>query len=409
MVLLLWAGLISASVGVGAAGALALTAPRGRDGIFVYAGLASLAAGVVTAWRFEPLHDSTALFAAAVVLSCAAVGLGFTLVSALLPYVRPRMAPAVLPDPGSQAATLVLLLVDTRYPAYRPEDVTAEIAESVAAGFREPSLAVLPFHYAAEKARYRAIGGTNPEAATASLLGERLESRLVRDAFAGPVIVRCADEGALAAAVADARRRGFSSIVALGAFITDSGRVLAQRRVLEAQLDTRSDPSIVWTAPLWTSDELAALVSTAALPLADGGLRTGVALLIRGHRGRSGSGRAPETHEDRFADRVRTHLIEAGLDGFLIRTCSVEWGEPGVTETIRHLAALGSQRIVTVPVSYPFDGLETLFDVPSATRVARIHEDVHVVHAQAWGGTQTAADLLAAAVRQAASAGASRA
>ncbi|HET6498314.1 MAG TPA: ferrochelatase, partial [Coriobacteriia bacterium] len=85
------------------------------------------------------------------------------------------------------------------------------------------------------------------------------------------------------------------------------------------------------------------------------------------------------------------------------------WGEPGVTETIRHLAAFGSERIVTVPVSYPFDGLETLFDVPSATRAARVQDDVRVVHARAWGHTHAFADLLAATIRHAASDDAHRA
>lgn len=409
MVLLLWAGLISAFTGFGAACALALAAPREREALCVYAGIVSLATGVVAAWRLEPLRDSATLFVAVVVLSGAAIGLGYLIVSALLPYLRARPAPPTLSDPGSPPKTLVVLLVDIRHPVYRPGDVTAEIAESVAAGFREPSLAALPFHYAAEKARYRAVGGTNPEASAVSLFAERLESRLDRQLFAGPVIVRCADEGALAATMAEAQERGYSSAVAVAVYVSECERALAQLRTLEAARDTMSDLRIAWTAPLWTSGELATLVAASALPLARDAARTGIALLTRGQREDSGTVRTLDRPENRFAEDVRTHLIAGGVDGPLVRICAVEWGEPGVTETIRHLAAFGSERIVTLPVSYPFDGLETLFDVPAATRAARNHDDVHVVHAQAWGGSETAADLCAAAIRHVAPGHAQRA
>lgn len=399
---LLWAVLIGASTAVGVAGALALVASRAHESLFLLAGVASTAAAVVAVVLLEPLRHSLSLSLATTALVLAAVVLGFMLVSALLSNVRPpRALPPSLPDPGTPPRTLVILLVDTREREYQVASVTAEIAESVAQGFREPALAVLPFHYAAEKARYRAVGDTNPEAAAVSSLAERLASRLDEKTFAGPVVVRCGDEGALATTVEHAGHSGYATVVVAGVYTTETSRVLAQLHRLEERRDALGGVRIVWTRPLWAADELSAQVASTVLPLVDGSLTAGIALLVKGRREHTGV-QWSETDEDRFADLVRTHLLESGLDNSRVRTGAVEWGEPGVTETVRHLAAYGSQRIVTVPLSYPFEGLETLFDIPAATRAARIGDGIRVVHGQAWASAEEVADLLAVAIHDAA-------
>jgi protoheme ferro-lyase len=403
MVPLLWVGLVGASMGAGAALALLLVVPRPREGLVMVLGVLSMGGAVAAGNGLVAAYETTSLTVIASLLAVAALGGGFALVSALLAYVQPASPGPLLPPAGSPPRTLVVLMVDTETRAYLAGEVSREIAELVEAGLPEPTIGVMPFHYAAQKARYRAIAGRSPEHAAAVALSEGLESLLDGAEFAGPVVVRCSDRGALAANLRASLDEGYASVVVTGAYIADSYRAAEQRRDVDDIAASITSLRVAYTPPLWASDELARLVALRAVALTAGSGRTGVALLVHGQPGRHAEANASfDVEENAFANRVRMHLGEHGIDEAYVRVCYAEWSDPGVTETVRHLAALGSERILVVPACYPFANMQTLLDIPAAERDARVPENVHVVHIPPWGDDEVFASVLAGAIRQAA-------
>ncbi len=393
---LLWAGLVGGAMGAGASLALLLVVVRPREALVALGGIVSMGFAVVAGSRLVAAYDTTTFTVVAGLLAVAGLGGGFALVSAVLSYVAPRAPRARIPLPGISVRTLAVLLVDTESETYRPSETTREIAELVAAGLPEPSIAITPFHYAAQKARYRAVGGRSPEHAAARACAENVECRLASSRFAGPVTVRCSEPSALLDLVEQALDAGYTRAIVAGAHIAQSSRAVTQRRDLEEAGDLLASISVGFTRPLWTSDELARLIAERTLAVADGPSDSGVVLLVHGQPGlQADSNPTFDIQENAFANRVRTLLQEGGLDEANIRVCAAEWRDPGIAETVRHLAALGSRRIIVVPTCLPFANLQVLLDVPAAARDARVPDDVRIVHVAPWGEDEVFSEVIA--------------
>ncbi|MBE0416645.1 MAG: ferrochelatase [Coriobacteriia bacterium] len=403
MVPLLWIGLVGGSLGAGAALAVLLVVSRRREGLVMIAGVASMAGSVLSGNRLVTIYDRPSLTVIASLIAVGAVGGGFALVSSLLAYVEPRSRPSTLPPAGTPSRILVLLMVDIEAEEYVPAEVTREIAELVDAGLPEPTLSVTPFHYAAQKARYRAIGGRSPEPGQAHGLAERLEAHLDRTTFACPVVLRCGDGQSLSAALDAAHEAGFSAAVVTGAYIAESFHADAELRGAEARNADANGLAVTYTRSLWTSDELARLVARRALAFRSNPSQTGVALVVHGQPGEHGRiNQSFDIQENAFANRVRLFLAEEGFTTDRVRVCAAEWRDPGVSETVRHLAALGCEHVLVVPVCHLFANLQTLLDIPAAARDARVAEDVRVVHVAPWGDDEVLAEVLAEAIAEAA-------
>ena len=100
---------------------------------------------------------------------------------------------------------------------------------------------------------------------------------------------------------------------------------------------------------------------------------TGVALLMHGQPDAHQQTHAHfDIQENAFCNRVRMMLVEKGIAESNIRLCWMDWRAPDVTETVRHLAALGCDRILVVPACYPFDSMMTMLDLPMSVRQARV-------------------------------------
>jgi sirohydrochlorin ferrochelatase len=103
-----------------------------------------------------------------------------------------------------------------------------------------------------------------------------------------------------------------------------------------------------------------------------------------------------------FLQRVRQALVNAGMDESNVRAAWLDWQDPGVTEVVRHLAALGCRRIAVVPATTPADCLETTIDLPAAVEQAGLDPDVRVELLHGWGDDPVVAGVLAStAVRTA--------
>lgn len=397
---LLWIGLVGGSLGAGASLAVLLAVTRRREGLVMAAGIASMVLSVLAANSLVAVYDPPWL---AVIVSAIAVGSlggGFALVASLLSYVRVRPDAPTLPTSGDPVRSLVVLLADVEPGEYHAGEVTHEIADFVDAGFPEPRMSVLPFHYAAHKARYRAVGGSSPEEGQASELAERLEEHLDPKVFAGPLMVRCGDGLALRETLQAAREAGYTTVIVAGAYIAEGYRPGSERSGADTPI---AGLSVVYTRSLWASDELARLVARRTLAVRSDPERTGVALVVHGQPGqREHAHQTFDIQENSFANRVRLFLVEEGLESDRVRVCAAEWRDPGVTETVRHLAAIGCDRVLVVPACQPFANLQTLLDLPAAVRDARVPEDARVVHVAPWGDDDVFAEVLAAAIEAAA-------
>jgi protoheme ferro-lyase len=403
MIPLQWIGLVGGSLGAGAALAVLLVVNRHREGLVMAAGVVSMAISVLSGNQLVDTYDHPALTVIASLIAVGAVGGGFALVSSLLTYLQPRSRPLVLP-PVVGSRTLVILLADVEAEHYIPGEVTREVAELVEAGLPEPTLSVTPFHYAAQKSRYRAIGGRSPESSQVSNLAERIEAHLDRDVFTAPIVVRCTDGFSLASAIDTGREAGYSRVVIAGAHIAESYRAVAERREAETRDSPPDGVRVAYTRSLWASDDLARLVARRTVAVRSEPKHTGVALVVHGQPGEyERFNQSFDIQENSFANRVRLFLTEEGLDPDHIRVCAAEWRDPGVSETVRHLAALGCERVLVVPACHPFANLQTLLDIPGAARDARVPEDVRVVHISPWGEDDVFAEVLATAIVEAAS------
>lgn len=400
MIPLLWIGLVGGSLAAGSALAMLLVVARRREGLVMVAGVASITLSVLAGNRLFAAYEQPSLAVIASVIAMMAIGGGFALVASLLAYVRPKQNLPTLPVVGAPPRALVIVIADVETEDYAPGEVTSEIADLIDSGLPEPSLSVVPFHYAAQKARYRAVGGRSPEQGQAAGLAERVEARLDPMRFAGPIVLRCGNGSSLAGLLHAARAAGFDTTIASGAYIAEGYRANAEQRGADSPV-----PGLLvsHTRSLWASDELARLVARRTLAVRSDPEITGVALIVHGQPGEyEHVNQSFDIQENAFANRVRLFLVEEGLQSDRVRVCTAEWREPGVTETVRHLAALGCDRILVVPVCHPFANLQTLLDIPAAVRDARVPENVRVVHIAPWGDDPVFAEVLAAGIEEAA-------
>jgi protoheme ferro-lyase len=99
-------------------------------------------------------------------------------------------------------------------------------------------------------------------------------------------------------------------------------------------------------------------------------------------------------HATYFSQRVRADLVTRGLREDRVRLAWLDWEEPGVTEVVRHLAALGCVRIRVIPATMPFDTVGTLLDLRDSVDQAGVDAEVSVHVLPAWGDDMSVARAL---------------
>lgn len=399
---LLWVALVASALVAGATLVLGFVVPRPYESGFLIVTALLMLASVIAGNRLLGVYDSIAPVLAAALLALAGFFGGFALVSALLVYVRPRHRLMNLPASDDLKRTLVVMMADVEAVTYSVGDTTTEIEYLLSSGLPPPSLLMVPFYYAAQRTRYRAAGGVNPEWVSLFALIERLEPLLSQMGCAGPTFVSCSKQGELAHVLQMAEAADFRKVTVVGAHISPSLPCEMQRELAEEALGRSAAVSITFTSSLWSSDALVDLVARKALSVIRDPSVTGAALLVHGQPGdHTRANGAFDVDENSFANRVRTLLLEAGLTESRVRVCTAEWRDPGLTETVRHLGALGAEHIVVVPACYPFANLQTLLDIPVEIREARLADSVRVVQAPPWGDDPVFAEVLMDAIRTA--------
>ena len=92
-------------------------------------------------------------------------------------------------------------------------------------------------------------------------------------------------------------------------------------------------------------------------------------------------------------------LLENHIEGHLIRTAWADWRDPNITETVRHLAALGASKVLISPACHPVDCISTLLDFPMAVRQYRVDPQIRTLQMGAWGDQPEVAEALVTAVQ----------
>jgi hypothetical protein len=405
MLLLSWVALLGGGVFAGLGPVAAMTWPRGREPFAVAgavaAGLTS-AAGLV---GIAILGGRAGVAVAAGFLGVASGLCGFALGGAVLAQLGAEPALALLPDPLPPPTSRlgVILLSSAEPEEYRPSHVARELQQLADAGVQLPPEPMRPFIFASEKARFRFcehLGARDSVSATARRLSGLL------GAVGATVVPAWTDDHPFAdEALATLCGTGVRRVVVAELTCARDAPFTRAKGRLSAVRTKEAGVEVVDAGTLWSSQALAERVAARIIEAAGSASRrplAGVALL--------GAGQAPEfddvdpdraEQETYFHQRVRALLVEAGFDAEHVRPAWVEWHDPGVTEVVRHLAALGCSRIVVAPASIPVETRSTLLDVREYVEHARVDAAVEVFVLPAWNDDPVVAQELADAVRRA--------
>ncbi len=383
----LWISLVTGAVLFGASLVAILVARRSLEPVF--AGLGLVAFGVA-AWAFGEIsiaYDRFDVLLYALGFGVAGFAGGYSLASTLLASLatRPRRLtpPVKLPPDSGQPA--VLLLGDVDPDVYDERWTASDLDKLSDEGLLHVSIAILPFLFFAQKARYRAVGGTSPAARQLSAMAERVCDEL---GGSGVVYVEPAWLGGardLAVRVLRLVERGHRTIVVAEVMIAGSLELdEAKRRVDALRLDELG-VSVRYTEPLWGAERVASLVADRVMGVVDQAEETGVVLVGLGQpEERALSCRSFDEQETAFLNRVRLLLVERGVTADRVRLAWADWHGPDVTSTVRHVAALGCTRVVVSPACFPLDTVETMLELPLSVRQARVEEPISIVSLTAW-------------------------
>lgn len=340
-------------------------------------------------------YDTGQAIGVAVVVFIAGMTAGYAIAASSLTYLQHRARPAHFgPDGGDLDGIVLVACCDPeRYDpgaVARRQDLLAASAEI------EVPTSALPFLFLAEKARYRALGGRSPGPAVARHLATRLAES--RTGAPTPLeLAWCHAPDSLATAVARCHAAGARrvAIVPLG-MPTSAPFDAALAHLGDATRDANG-PAVRVAPTVWNDRALPerlaerVVAATAGLDLAS----VGVALVGEGvppaWERRYGEAAEAETY---FNQRVRALLDDAGIGEPRVRMCWIDWQAPDVTESVRHLAALGCTRVVVAPATIALPTLTTSLDLGHALALARVPHDVQVVTLQPWGDDEGFAEAI---------------
>ncbi|MRR11303.1 hypothetical protein EG835_02195 [bacterium] len=358
-----------------------------------------MAANTVAIVRAASFYDSPGVALGIGIASLAAVGGGYGLASSLVSVaLAPRPAsPASLELPfPADPRIVVLLLASLEYERYSPRRVAIQLDQLADEALVQAGMALSPFLYAASKARYRAIGGTSPAPAEARRLAARLgEVLAAHERFARVELVDCTAPESLAETTASLAARGFARFVVLELSVAASVDCDRSKSAIAALRPDSTGLILAYAQPLWGSQDLAAEMARRILAAVGNTERSGVALVMHGQPdSRQRSHPDYDTQETAFCNRVRMLVAEGGVADLNVRLCSHDWQTPDVSETVRHLAAVGCEHVIVAPVCFPLQGTQTLLDLAVAVNQARVDEHVSTLVLPAWGESEVIAGIL---------------
>lgn len=397
-----WIVLLVGSLVVGVAFVGLLVVRRSLEPLVGLFGVVGFAAA---AWSFSSIGDMYGRMDAAIyalAFEVAGIAGGYALASSLLPSLAGRTPPLDAPEPPASPLpdTAVIVMSCVEPDSYDPF-VTADMLESLAEeGLFEPTLGAYPFLFLAQKSRYRAVGGQSPASGQLAALAERLETSLADSRITRVDWAVCGGRRSLATRVAAAVEAGYRAIVVAEVAVGESLHLDQAKREVDALRLRELDVDVRYTEPLWGAERIAALLASRVMAGTVEPRTTGVVLVGHGQpEERARTNPALDEQETAFLNRVRLLLVERGIPEGNVRIAWAEWNTPDVTSAVRHVAALGCQRIAVVPATYPLDTITTRLDLQVGVRQARIDEAVAIVTLPAWKDDEAVVETLRSQVK----------
>lgn len=381
-----WILLLAGAIVAGGSVVAILVVRRSVEPLAALVGLGGAGMSLLAFSRLAASYTRPDAILWALAFLLAAASGGYALGSTLLHLLdrRPSAPPSTI-TPGPELPGVAVIVVACIEPDTYDPRATAGMLRSLSdEGLLNASIAALPFVFFAQKTRYRVVGDASPAQDEIEQLSDRLSV-----ALGAPHHVSwatCSGQTGIFEAVARAVGQGYRRIVVAELSVaTPTHLRVAKDRLSELRLDLLG-VDLEFTAPLYDSERLLlALARRVTSASRQTGVYTGIIL--------AGHGQAPQRarsdpefdrNETAFLTRLRMMLLESGAMEQSVRIAWTDWGNPDVTAAVRHLAAIGCQRIVVMPATYPVDTLATRLDLEVAVRQARVDDSTGTVMLPAW-------------------------
>lgn len=400
-----WAGLLFGPIAAGCAAVVFLASGwRGRT-LALSAGLAGLSVAIFAFIQATRSFHRTDVTVAVGFLAIGAYFGGWLLASSAIPILLGTRGIAPLGAlPEGDALVDVVLLADAEPERYRLSYVVTLLQALTDSGALVTPDGALPILYVSERARYTAVGGTSPSRPAFRAFAEAVRTKLADEPDVGETrIAWCRDgrEG-LVAAVRSATAAGRRRVAILPVEIADTHACDCERRLLDELKPSERDVRTMWSRALWEETAVADLVARRAVTAAKGSDVAETGFVLVGH------GVPPEWDESHpaaseqetyFIQRVRMLLTDRGYAEQNVREAWLEWQLPDVTESVRHLAALGCRRICVVPATLPMPSIALMLDITRSVVMARVDEAAVVEVLPAWGDDPIIVEVVAERAR----------
>jgi len=379
-----WVVLVLGSMTAGACVVGVLVVKRAFELPVAVVGIVGFGTSAYALATLPRIYDraDTALWA---LLFMAAAGAGgYSLASTLLHRLArsPALPPITSGESPARRETAVILTACIEPQSYQSRSTAGMLQQLADEDLLEASVALLPFLFFAQKARYRAIADRSPANGELVMTADRLQAALGEGRFVR--WATCSGTESIDRAVIEVVNGGYRSIVVAGLSIADPVHYIAARNAVADLRLEAAGVAVTFTPPLFDSDRIMAMLATRVVE-ASSGPETGVVLVGHGQP-EERSRRNPDfdEHELSFLSRLRMLLLERGMSEESVKVAWADWSTPDVTSSIRHLAALGMRRVLVMPAVFPLDTLATRLDLEMAVRQARVDKSVSVVTMPAW-------------------------
>jgi len=401
-----WLLLLFGVLLTGASIAYVMTVPRrwiALPGILAPIGVAVAvrSLGVVSPW---PVTTGAAAMAA--LLSGVGLSAGYWLASASL-MLFARRVPDASQEKSAISGSAAIVLSFAAPERYRVSRTARHVQQLIESDALTIPTSALPFVFLSERARYRAVGDFLPARTSIAAVADQLEDRLSGSDFKRVLVAFTDGSPTLREGVDAALSAGAAMIVVVT--LGPDGSLLARNAALELETTRDGEPErlpVVFAPSIWHSEDLAGRLVARILDTTLGALpeEVGVALVGEGQPAVwEDSDRGWRERENYFNQRVRLLLSEHGILEQNIRTAWLEWQSPDVTEVVRHLAAMGCNRIVIAPSTIPCVALSTALDLEHMVASARVAEGVRTVTLPPWGDDSSLSAAAAEAILKACS------
>jgi protoheme ferro-lyase len=377
---------------------LVLMAPRRQQTSFtIMLALALLIAvlGVYISVTTSP--NRVAGLTNAVVLLVLSFALGYTLTTfSVLSSSKRRRAPAIPETKGNHTA--VILYAPGEPPEYDVRSAArrfelADDAQDI------PPILLRPFYMRDLRTKYSALG-ISPYRDFYLQLAEKVQSRL--DTSHRVEVAFYSDQPSLASVVSRAMEEGAKRIVITHLRASDPPDPVRAGDLFEGLNPESKGVKVVHVGPLTHPTLLPQIyvrrvlesVPQVVVDPAD----LGLLLVGRGHDTGGESARTRQEQEVDFQRKVREALVKVGFDESRITQGWLR-AVPTVVDALAVLIAVGCKVVLWMPSTYPADGINTLFEIPTVIEGMAREHGVRLVPLGAWNADDLAAEEIASLIR----------